>query len=188
MRVTLTLQQLKKLRALDEKEFKKIVELIRSDGIKQTEDYDEGYFRNLRGVNIVKMKAGKVWTVFAVNGTKPSPFVGHKKKRDATDPQKIAGTFIKKFQKAYSKSYGEIQALEWAHLSRIAKQFDVAEVEDMCDRFFSTTPYAKADITFFYNMRNRLHRETAGRRQEDIYGDKKRAGKSRGWAEGSLVD
>ena len=169
MKVTLTLQQLRKVNSLQSGDYEQLLALIKSGGIKEITQFDLGALRTLRDINLVKSKRDKAWVVFAVDGLKPSPFMGHKvKKTVSTDPAKCAGMFNAKFKKAYGTSYGTLAALEWVLMSRICKQFDLVEIDMMMGAFFRQTAFAKASVQMFFNMRNRLLRELTQNQQERV--------------------
>jgi hypothetical protein len=168
MKVTLTLQQLHKVSSLDAASYELMLSIIKAGGIKEIARFDQGILSPLRSLNLVKCKRDKAWVAFAVNGMKPSPFMGHKTKRASTDPAKCAGMFAGKFKKAYGKSYGTLNALEWVFVSRLCKQFDLAELDSMIGVFFGQTTFAKASIQMFYNVRNRLLRELTQNQQEHV--------------------
>lgn len=182
MRVTLTLQQARKIQRLDTADFELLMTLVKAGGIKEVTEYDLNNMGTLRGLNLVKSKRGKVWVSFAVNGVKPSPFLGHAPKKVATDPQRAVSIFCARFKKVYGKSYGTLIGLEWILVTRMCKEFDLTELEAMIKSFFQQNTFAKATVTAFYNTRNRLMREISQKECEHTNESEDESAEGGDWA------
>jgi len=132
-------------------------------------------------VKLVRGKGEKLWVTFEINGSKPSPFVGHGKvKKVLTDPQKISGMFMQKYKKIYNHSYGVMSTVEWAVITRMSREFDVEELDIMLDSFFRRTSVTYAHVQNFYGMRNRINKELSYLQQEKIHYGPGEKSKTRG--------
>lgn len=162
MNITISWPQLLKLRSLSAEELEKLRVLVGRGGVMETSDLDELHFTPMRRLHLVKMKAGKAWTAFEVNGTRPAPFVGNAKApRSRPDHKEMAAKFAKLYRKKFGENYGSLEALEWVFLTRMSKEYTLAEFEALAALLLRTAAKKDASIRGLYAKRQALARNLA---------------------------
>ena len=157
MRVSMSLQRFKKVPTLDNTAFSQLVHIVKRGGLVYTDNKDE--YAILRKYGFVRMKAGKAWVTFEVNGSKPSPFVGHSKKT-FSEPKRIAGLFFSIFREFTGRDYGGFTSAEWGVLTKLSKEYDRHELSEMFRWFF--TKYAgmqDPSLLFMFKNKASIFRE-----------------------------
>lgn len=177
MKVNVTMQQLKKIRALSAEDFSVLEEMVRKHGITQIKDADLPRFAGLKNARLIRMRAGKVWLPMEVNGIKSTPFLGHKEPK-STSSGEIAKEFHRVFRIIHESYYGDFDKKDWVVCSRMAKEFDIDELSVMLRNYMQSTAFGKITLMDFYKNRNKLFRalgdnyeESKDKRDEDYEED-----------------
>ncbi len=173
MKVTLTIQQLKKLRKIPDEDFDVFEELVRHHGIIEVSDADKPRLMGLKGFRLLKMRSGKAWLPVEVNGVKSTPFLGHRE-RGSSSSGEVAKEFHKAFKIIHTGYYGDFDKRDWTTCSRMAKEFDTDELGAMLSIYMRSTAFGKISLLDFYKNRNKIYRklgdnyvESKERREED---------------------
>lgn len=159
MNVTLSWPQLKKIREMSPHDFELLRELVMERGVKSTTDADKIALRGLVGARLVRMKAGKVWAAFDVNGVRPAPFVGNAAApKKLSDSSALAKAFMRAYRNQHGTSYGALDGLEWSFVAKMAKEYSLEEFESLARYFCAKTSQAKSTITALYTTRQSVWR------------------------------
>lgn len=162
MNATFTLQQLQKVCSLSPEDQKRLCSLITRGGVLEATETDKKVYGALHMRNLVAMKAGKIWAKFDINGIRPRPFVGHSvRARDLTgnDIKVFASVFCKRYRKVTGGDYGTFEALDWAFINRMIKEFTEAEFRVMVQIYMRDTKPSKISITDLYKLRQAIFRK-----------------------------
>lgn len=164
MNVTVTLQQLRKIRNLSSEDMERLELLIRQRGVIEAKDRDKDCYSGLRAKSLVASKAGKIWVKFDVCGVRPRPFVGNatvnrEGKLAKNDVKTFASIFGKQYRKIAGEIYGDFEGIEWAFLNRLIKEYTTDEFRVLMQLYMKNTKLKHITIKDFYATRQKWFRE-----------------------------
>lgn len=154
--MTVTLQQLKTLRKLQETSFLRLVEVLKEGGVVDCKRSEYGLYEGLG--NLIHRKNGKVWVRFDVNGlpVQPIKFFQARRKKTATVMAKVAAL--------YRKLVGDMagESVDWGMFKRLGAEFDEIELVEMFKHYKLIVPEDLRSPLHFYKRRQRVFREIQG--------------------------